>query len=862
MERLLGRHGRGRLRHLPEPASRPVPFAADDDADRPRLRCDGRVSGRRRRRGRQPLGATLGLGADGTLPGARSLRQFYPGCARRDRRLRQPSDLSVGSVTENELALSWSPATDNVGVVAYDVYMNGTEVASVTSTSFTQGGLVCDSMYWFGVEARDAAGNRSPRVRVNTTTTACAAGDDKTPPTRARESRRPGRDPDERRADLEPLHRRRRRRRLRRPSKRREDGVRHLDLVRPRRPRLRDLLLVRGCGPRCRRQPLGSGTRERDDVRLRASPPPPAPADGSAPPPPPDDSPPEDESPPTQPGNLAVSGATRTSVSLTWNASTDNVGVAGYRVYVNGIGVLNPTQPGATVTALSLWYRVHLRGGRRRRGRQPLDSRARHRFDGGLRGHPGADRADERRRVLAHGDQHRSHVVRLDRQRRRDRLRPLPRRQAWWARPRRPPGIFSGLTCNTNYTLAVDAVDAAGNRSAKATVMVATTACADTMPPSVAHRSRRLQRDPVQPDAYLERLDATTSASPATTCTGTERRWRPLTSTSSNQSGLACGTSYWFGVEALDAAGNRSPRSHVSATTTGCAPPQPFVGAFDTLGNSFPGENYNHVPHGAQDLAVAPDGVAVTGANWIESGHEVRVYDSSRVYGARTGIHDGIGARAVTITNSHVYAVHGAEIIRWPRSSFMAGDAYLNRITRNAGVTLHGIAVIGTEVYVSDLTAIRVFPADLSGGQIRQFPAMGARLLTADRQGNLWALTHPKIARYSPTGALLTEFTPSGDVLDIAADPTSDTILCADNGRDQQVKRYSYTGSLVSALGVQNGYLAGPTPGLLRTRALCRPTRSRSRFAGERLRRANRATRDRCCRVGSRQRVRTLPHPR
>ena len=26
-------------------------------------------------------------------------------------------------------------------------------------------------------------------------------------------------------------------------------------------------------------------------------------------------------------------------------------------------------------------------------------------------------------------------------------------------------GIFSGLTCNTNYTLAVDAYDAAGNRS-------------------------------------------------------------------------------------------------------------------------------------------------------------------------------------------------------------------------------------------------------------------------------------------------------------------------------------------------------------------------------------------------------------
>ena len=45
-------------------------------------------------------------------------------------------------------------------------------------------------------------------------------------------------------------------------------------------------------------------------------------------------------------------------------------------------------------------------------------------------------------------------------------------------------GIFSGLTCNTNYTLAVDAYDAAGNHSAKSRVMVATTACPDTTPPS------------------------------------------------------------------------------------------------------------------------------------------------------------------------------------------------------------------------------------------------------------------------------------------------------------------------------------------------------------------------------------------
>jgi chitodextrinase len=39
---------------------------------------------------------------------------------------------------------------------------------------------------------------------------------------------------------------------------------------------------------------------------------------------------------PTMPGNLRATATSATSVSLTWTASTDNVGVAGYRVYRDG----------------------------------------------------------------------------------------------------------------------------------------------------------------------------------------------------------------------------------------------------------------------------------------------------------------------------------------------------------------------------------------------------------------------------------------------------------------------------------------------------------------------------------------------
>jgi fibronectin type 3 domain-containing protein len=42
---------------------------------------------------------------------------------------------------------------------------------------------------------------------------------------------------------------------------------------------------------------------------------------------------------PTAPGNLQVTGETASSVSLTWDPATDDVGVTGYRVYRDGAGV-------------------------------------------------------------------------------------------------------------------------------------------------------------------------------------------------------------------------------------------------------------------------------------------------------------------------------------------------------------------------------------------------------------------------------------------------------------------------------------------------------------------------------------------
>lgn len=60
-----------------------------------------------------------------------------------------------------------------------------------------------------------------------------------------------------------------------------------------------------------------------------------------------------DTQPPTAPGNLVSTGVTSTSASLSWNASTDNVGVTGYDVYHGSTLAKSVTTTTATVTGLA-----------------------------------------------------------------------------------------------------------------------------------------------------------------------------------------------------------------------------------------------------------------------------------------------------------------------------------------------------------------------------------------------------------------------------------------------------------------------------------------------------------------------------
>ncbi|UTD16858.1 T9SS type A sorting domain-containing protein [Tenacibaculum mesophilum] len=84
-----------------------------------------------------------------------------------------PTNLAASSITATSLTLNWTASTDNVGVTGYDVYQGATKIGSSTTTSYNVTGLTASTAYTFTVKAKDAAGNISVVSNTaNATTTA------------------------------------------------------------------------------------------------------------------------------------------------------------------------------------------------------------------------------------------------------------------------------------------------------------------------------------------------------------------------------------------------------------------------------------------------------------------------------------------------------------------------------------------------------------------------------------------------------------------------------------------------------------------------------------------------------------------
>jgi chitodextrinase len=282
-----------------------------------------------------------------------------------------------------------------------------------------------------------------------------------------------------------------------------------------------------------------------------------------------------DRTAPSQPGNLRATATTRTSVSLAWDASTDNRKVTGYVVFRNGAQVASTSQRTATVSSLACGTT----------------------YEFAVEARDAANNASTRARLYV------TTSACPDTQ-----PPSVPQGMAFtgwtqttvtvsWNASTDNVGVagyrlyrdgqqvattqgtsytFTGLTCGRAYEFSLSAYDAAGNASNRleAAGTRSTSACdpaPDTQPPTAPTNLWRnggsttsvgiswtASSDNVGVTGYRVYRDGTLVASP--------------TGTSQAVTGLACGTSYVFGVEARDAAGNTSPRSTLTAATDACAP--------------------------------------------------------------------------------------------------------------------------------------------------------------------------------------------------------------------------------------------------------------------------------------------------
>ena len=504
----------------------------------------------------------------------------------------QPNKLAVSAAAADSITLSWAASTDNTGVTSYGLYRGSSRVDATAQTSATFTGLTCGTAYQLGVDASDAAGNRSAVASVSASTQPCAPS---TPVNGWTSSLKTG-DVVGRgtvwRVTVTPQ-----------PAEVdfwASDRVIATDKSAPFEV---PLDLVPGD------YKLGFCSRK-DDVQKCASTETGA-GEGIVARVTVTDAVPQstgDTTPPTVPGSLRVTSTGTTSVSVAWNASTDNTGVSSYGLYRGSSRVDATAQTSATFTGLTCGtaYQLGVDASDAAGNRSAVASVSASTQPCAPSGDSVAPSTPGNLRVVT--------------------AAPTSLNMSW-ARSTDNVGVagygeyrgssrvgttsqttttFSSLSCGTAYDLGVDAYDTAGNRSTRANMTATTSACPDTKAPSAPTNvvvgtrtatSIALSWSPSVDDVGIVGYGVYRDGSRVSTIAGT----------TGIVSGLTCGTNYTLAVDAYDAAGNRSGQAVVMVATTACVDTQA-----PTVPTGLTGSNVTQTSLTLVWIASA-DNVGVTG---------------------------------------------------------------------------------------------------------------------------------------------------------------------------------------------------------------------------------------------------------
>ena len=493
-----------------------------------------------------------------------------------------PLGAAVTSATATSLVLKWTASTDNVGVAGYGIYLGNTSIGSSPTTTFTVTGLQCGSIYTFAIDAYDRRGNRSQKITLTGSTSSCPLpSPSPAPPTGSAPPSTPTAAPSA--GDTS------------RPSKVAglaasgitqtsitltwkasvdNVGVTGYEILNGDKsvgttPTTSYLLTGLACGTRyvlsVRAYDAAGNSSKPDTLRVNTAACSPAPS--------------PDTQPPTTPPNVHLMATTVNSISLAWDSSSDNTGVAGYGVYRNGVLVGSTNSTSYAVIGLSCATSYTLTV-------DAYDAAGNHSQRAGISVStsacpPAADTQAPTTPTNVHAAGATPTSIAL----------------AWTASTDNV-GVTGytvyngssaagnatgtsytvvGLSCGSSYTLAVEAHDAAGNNSSKASVTASTSACAPapdtqapTMPGGLHVSAATASSITLAWTASTDNVGVTGYG--VYNGSGTVGN---ATSPSYTLSGLACATSYTLTVDAFDAAGNRSAKASISATTSACPAPGP-----------------------------------------------------------------------------------------------------------------------------------------------------------------------------------------------------------------------------------------------------------------------------------------------
>src|SRR5213596_590915 len=280
---------------------------------------------------------------------------------------------------------------------------------------------------------------------------------------------------------------------------------------------------------------------------------------------------PADTTPPSPPTSLTGAAAGSTGASLSWGASTDNVGVTGYIVRRDGAPIATPAATSFTDTGLSAGATYSYTVAARDAAGNISPNSASVSVTTAIAADTTPPSTPSGLTAAAAGSTGANLAWSASTDNVGVTAYIVSRNGVQVATPATSSYADTGLSVGT-YSYTVAARDAAGNispNSATASITVADTT-APTTPTGLtaavagstgANLAWSASTDNVGVTAYIVRRNGVQVATPATT--------------SYADTGLSAATTYSYTVAARDAAGNVSPNSATVSVTTGSTPPPP-----------------------------------------------------------------------------------------------------------------------------------------------------------------------------------------------------------------------------------------------------------------------------------------------